>query len=95
MKIQYGISFFYPPSAMGAHISIVPNHQTGRVTPIKTRGNVALFGTFGYELDLGALSEEDMGEVHRQVAFYKEHRQVLATGSFYRLRAPYGNHRCA
>lgn len=95
MKIQYGTSFFYPPSTMGAHVSIVPNHQTGRITPIKTRSNVALFGTFGYELDLGTLSEEDMEEVHRQVAFYKEHRQVLATGSFYRLRAPYGNHRCA
>ncbi|KFF30551.1 alpha-galactosidase [Bifidobacterium bombi] len=95
MKIQYGTSYFYPPSTMGAHVSIVPNHQTGRVTPITTRGNVAMFGTFGYELDLNALDAQDMKEVHQQVAFYKQHRDVMAYGSFYRLRAPYDNHQCA
>ncbi|HAP8275795.1 TPA: alpha-galactosidase, partial [Enterococcus faecium] len=57
LKIQYGTSMLYPLSSIGAHVSIVPNHQTNRITPIKTRGNVAFFGAFGYELDLNELSE--------------------------------------
>ena len=52
LKIQYGTSMLYPLSSIGAHVSIVPNHQTNRITPIKTRGNVAFFGAFGYELSL-------------------------------------------
>ena len=52
LQIQYGTSFGYPVSTMGAHVSAVPNHQTGRVTPLATRGCVAMAGTFGYELDV-------------------------------------------
>ncbi|BDR52266.1 alpha-galactosidase [Bombiscardovia nodaiensis] len=95
LKTQYGTSYFYPLSSMGAHVSVVPNHQTGRVTPIETRGNVALFGDFGYELDLAKLEEREMEAVRQQVAFYKQYRSVIQTGDFYRLRAPYSNSRCA
>ena len=57
LHIQYGTSFAYPPSTMGAHVSAVPNEQTGRSVPLETRGTVAMSGTFGYEMDLGTLSE--------------------------------------
>ncbi|AKV55844.1 alpha-galactosidase [Bifidobacterium actinocoloniiforme DSM 22766] len=95
MKTQYGTSYFYPPISMGAHVSVVPNHQTERITPIHTRGNVALFGAFGYELDLAKLSDDEMEAVNRQVAFYKKYRGILRTGDFYRLRSPYTDSRCA
>ena len=69
LKIQYGSSYAYPVSSMGAHVSVVPNHQVFRMTPMETRGNVAYFGAFGYELDLTKLSEEDHAIVRRQIAF--------------------------
>lgn len=62
LKIQYGTSMVYPVSCMGSHVSASPNHQTNRVTPLETRADVAYFGTFGYELDLLKLGEEDKAE---------------------------------
>ena len=59
LRIQYGTSFGYPVSVVGSHVSAVPNHQTGRKTPLHTRGVVAMSGTFGYELNLMKLSEEE------------------------------------
>ncbi len=73
LSIQYGTSLVYPWSAISAHVSVVPNHQVGRVTPFKTRGEVAFTGAFGYELDLSILSGEDREEVKRQTAFYKRY----------------------
>lgn len=95
LKIQYGTSLLYPLSSMGAHVSTVPNHQTNRVTPLKTRGNVALFGAFGYELDLNQLSQEELQEVAEQVAFYKLYRHLLLDGLFYRHRSPFEGNDCA
>ncbi|MCH4160785.1 MAG: alpha-galactosidase [Bifidobacterium sp.] len=89
MSIQYGTSMFYPLSSMGSHVSIVPNHQTNRVTTLNTRSNVAMFGTFGYELDLAKLSDEEFREVRDDVAFFKQYREVIHTGSFYRLISPF------
>lgn len=89
LKIQYGTSILYPLSSMGAHVSIVPNHQTNRLTPLKTRGNVAFFGSFGYELDLNQLSPEELAEVREQIAFYKRHRELIHNGTFYRLQSPF------
>ena len=89
LKIQYGSSFCYPVSSMGAHVSAVPNHQANRRTPLSTRGNVACFGAFGYELDLTKLSLEEREEVRRQIAFVKEYREVLQFGDFYRLLSPF------
>src|SRR5699024_10114595 len=71
LKIQYGTSMAYPLSAVGAHVSAVPNHQVGRVTPLKMRGDVAMFGTFGYELDPTQLTDEEKEEIKKQVAFVK------------------------
>ncbi len=93
MKIQYSTSFAYPLSTMGAHVSGIPNHQTGRQTSLSTRGNVSMAGVFGYELDLTQLSIEEKQEIQEQVSFYKKYRQLLQFGTFSRLLDPYqGNH---
>ena len=89
LKIQYGTSMVYPVSCMGSHVSASPNHQTNRVTPIETRADVAYFGTFGYELDLLKLGEEDKAEIRRQIAFMKEKRDLIQKGIFYRLKSPF------
>ena len=89
LKIQYGTSLVYPISSMGAHVSACPNSQVGRNTPIETRGNVAMTGAFGYELDLNKLSEEELKAVKQQVVFYKQNRKLLVQGAFYRLLSPF------
>ena len=89
IRIQYGTSFGYPVSSIGAHVSAVPNQQTGRNTSITTRANVAYFGTFGYELDLNRINEEEFEEVKKQVRFMKENRELIQFGTFYRLRSPF------
>jgi len=91
VKIQYGTSLCYPISCMGAHVSKSPNLQIGRNTPLKTRANVAYFGTFGYEMDLGELSGEEMETVKKQVLFMKKHRRLIQFGTFYRLLSPFEN----
>lgn len=85
VAIQYGTSFGYPVSAVGSHVAAVPSHQTGRTTPMKTRGVVAMAGTFGYELDPEKLSPEEKEEVRAQVAFYKKWQDVINFGDYYRL----------
>ena len=75
---------------MGSHVSAVPNHQVFRKTPIETRANIAYFGTFGYELDLNLLSDQEMEEVKRQVAFMKKYRELIQIdGDFYRIQSPF------
>lgn len=88
LEIQYGTSLVYPISATGAHVSAIPNHQTGRETPLHTRGCVAMAGTFGYELDINKMSEEEKAEVKEQIQFFKEHYDVIQYGKYYRLTAP-------
>jgi alpha-galactosidase len=89
LPIQWGTSLAYPLSSMGAHVSAVPNHQVGRITPLATRATVAFFGVFGYELDTTALTDVERAEIRNQVAFYKEHRDLLQFGRFVRLRSPF------
>lgn len=89
--IQYGTSFFYPVSAVGSHVSAVPNHQTGRTTPLKTRGIVAMAGSFGYELDLNCLTGEEKAEVAEQVRKYKGYRKLIHDGRYYRLSNPFAD----
>ncbi|RRD96434.1 alpha-galactosidase [Clostridiales bacterium COT073_COT-073] len=91
-RIQYGTSYFYPISSIGAHVSAVPNHQTGRISPLATRANVAYYGAFGYELDLNHLTDKEFEEVKAQIAFYKKSREVFQFGTFYRLLSPFENH---
>lgn len=91
VKIQYGSSYCYPVSSMGSHVSVTPNHQLNRNTPLSTRANVAYFGTFGYELDLNVLSEKEQNEVKEQTAFMKKYRKLIQFGTFYRLSSPFDN----
>ena len=89
VKIQYGTSYCYPISSIGSHVSAVPNHQTGRITPLATRAAAAFFGTYGYELDLNRLSEEEQEQVSAYSAFMKQYRDLIQFGDFYRLRSPF------
>lgn len=89
LKIQYGTSLVYPVSTMGAHVSAVPNHQVGRTTPLSFRGDVAMSGNFGYELDLTRFTEEECEIVKSQIAAYKELRGLVQQGDMYRLLSPF------
>ena len=94
-RIQYGTSFGYPVSVVGSHVSAVPNHQTGRKTPLHTRGVVAMSGTFGYELNLMKLSEEEKQEIREQIAEYKSYAPIIQNGLYYRLSNPTTEEICA
>lgn len=85
LKIQMGTSLCYPPSAMGAHVSVSPSQAVGRATPFATRGDVAMAGTFGYELDVTEMSEEDLAAVPKQIETYKKYRHLVLNGDYYRL----------
>jgi len=87
-KIQYGTSFFYPISTVGSHVSAVPNHQTGRVTPLETRAVTAMAGSFGYELDPTELTEKERSQVREQIKRFRKYRDLIHSGSYYRLTDP-------
>ncbi len=89
LRIQYGTSFCYPVSTMGAHVSACPNHQTGRITPIDTSATVAMCGTFGYELDPAKLSEEEKKEIRVQIERFKKYYELIQRGEYYRLTSPF------
>lgn len=89
LKIQYGTSMAYPASSMGSHISAVPNHQIDRITSLEMRGNVAMSGNFGYELDLTKFSEEEKQMVKEQVKQYKNIRHIIQYGDLYRILSPF------
>ena len=91
LKIHYGTSFGYPMSAVSAHVSVCPNEQNGRVTPLKTRGICAMQGAFGYELDLGKMTEAEKEEVKAQVKTFKKHYKLFQFGDYYRISSPFEN----
>lgn len=89
LRIQYGTSFGYPASCVGAHVSVCPNEQNGRITPLKTRGIVAMSGTFGYELNPEKLTAQDKEEIRRQIARRNDLAELIHNGSYYRLSDPF------
>lgn len=95
LKIQYGTSLVYPTSSMVAHVSACPNHQTGRITPFKTRGDAAQICNFGYELNVGPLSEEEKDMMKEQIAKHRELEDMVSEGDFYRLISPFEGNTCA
>lgn len=95
LKIQYGTSLVYPPSAMSAHISACPNHQTGRITDFKTRGDVAQMCNFGYELDVAKLTENEKIQIKAQVTLHKQLEDMIASGTFYRILSPFNSDFCS
>ena len=95
MYIQYGTSLCYPTGTMGAHVSAVPNHQVQRVTSIKTRGDIAFAGRFGYELDLATLTTEELDIVSKQIKDYKKWGQIIHNADLYRLKSPFDSNNFA
>ena len=89
LKIQYGTSIIYPTCAMTAHVSAVPNHQTGRITSMDFRHHVAMSGNFGYELDVVGFTDDERMYISQQVAFYKSIRKLIQFGDLYRLESPF------
>ena len=85
LMIQHGTAMIYPLSTIGAHVSVCPNHSVGRSTPFRTRGYVALFGTFGYELDISKLSEEELDIVREQTQMYHCYNDLIRRGDYYRI----------
>lgn len=95
LKIQYGTSMCYPVSTMGAHVTAIPNHQTGRSESLKARGDVAFFGNFGYELDISKCTPEELDEMKEQIVRTKKYRKFIHEGDFYRLLNPMSSDDCA
>ena len=91
LHIQSGTSLVYPIVSMGSHVSAIPNHQVLRRTSLKTRAEVAYFGTFGYELDVTKMPEDELKEVEAQVEFFKANRELIQFGDFYRLETGENN----
>ena len=87
-KIQWGTSVCYPLSGMSCHVSVCPNHQTQRITPFETRGNIASLGAFGYELDLSKMADEEKEQTKKQVEQYKRIDELILKGDLYRLISP-------
>ena len=91
LEIQYGTSLVMPISSMGSHVSAIPNHQVHRMTSMKMRGDVAMAGNLGYELDVTTLSEAEKQEMKEQISFYKEHRKLVQYGTFPPHPQPFRN----
>ncbi len=92
LVIHEGTAMIYPLSAMGAHVADCPNHTVGRTTPFETRGYVALAGTFGYELDVTKISEEERAQIPGQVAMYHKYNDLVREGDYYRIASYRENH---
>ncbi|MGN0493708.1 MAG: alpha-galactosidase [Acutalibacteraceae bacterium] len=95
LKIQFGTSIVYPPSSMSGHVSAVPNHQNGRITPFSTRGLVAMACAFGYELNPKLLSDEERSQIKEQTELYEQISPLVLKGDFYRLIDPFKENECA
>lgn len=95
LKIQYGTSLVYPPSAMSAHVSACPNHQTGRTTEFKTRGDVAQMCNFGYELDVAKLKTSEKIQIKEQISLHRRLEDMIASGTFYRIESPFNSDCCS
>lgn len=93
LTIQEGTALLYPLSTIGAHVSDCPNHTVGRVTPFATRAAVAMAGTFGYELDITKISQEDRAQIAAQVKTYQENIDLIQQGDYYRIASYQKNKR--
>lgn len=89
VRIQWGTSLIYPACAMASHVSAVPNHQTGNVTPLKFRFDVACSGRLGMELQPKSLSADERALADRCIKSYKGYRDLVFGGDLYRLASPY------
>ena len=95
LKIQYGASLVYPLASIGSHLSQVPNHQVGRSPGLTFRNQVAMFGTYGLELDITKMSDDELQQVKAAIATFKEYRELIHEGRFYRLNSPFDDTQCS
>ncbi|WP_270273371.1 alpha-galactosidase [Enterococcus gallinarum] len=95
LKIQYGASMVYPLASIGSHLSQIPNHQVGRSPGLTFRNQVAMFGTYGLELDITRMSDVELQQVKAAIATFKEYRELIHEGRFYRLNSPFDNTQCS
>ncbi len=86
IKIQSGAALGYPLRCISNHVACSPSGSVLRKTPIETRINVAMFGSFGFETDLKKLYKTERQQVEKAIAFYKEHRLLVRDGDFYQLK---------
>ena len=94
LNIQTGTSMCYPVSSVSSHVTACPNHQTGRTVPLKTRADVAYGGTFGYELDITKMTDEEIEEIKKQIKFRIEIDGIIRNGDLYRLQSPFDSNYC-
>lgn len=92
LRIQEGTAMVYPLGTMGAHVSDCPCHSNGRVTPFDTRGYIALTGTFGYELDVTRITEEERNQIPEQISMYHKYNDLIREGDYYRITSYQENH---
>ena len=85
LNIQFGTSLCYPASTVGAHVSACDR------TGYRTKGDVALWGTFGYELDPNKLGDGDREIIKEQIAEYHRYYDLIRDGDLYRLICPWDN----
>lgn len=95
LKMQYSTSMSYPVYSISTHVTASPNHQVGRKTSLKTRGDVAYAGTFGYELDITKSDDEEIEEIKKQIEFDKSIQSLIREGDLYRLVSPYETNYCS
>lgn len=91
LRIQEGTALIYPLSSIGAHVADCPSHSTGRNIPFETRGYVALAGTFGYELDITKIAQNDREMIPKQIAMYHKYNDLIRTGDYYRIASYQSN----
>lgn len=89
--IQWGLSHLYPANTIASHVTSVPNHQNGRVTPIKYRFDVAMSGRLGVEMQPDHMTADEKAFTKQAIRNYYEIRDVVQSGDLYRLRSPFGN----
>lgn len=92
LRIQEGTAMVYPLGTMGAHVSDCPCHSNGRVTPFDTRGYIALTRTFGYELDVTRITEEERNQIPEQISMYHKYNDLIREGDYYRITSYQENH---
>lgn len=95
LKIQYSTSMFAPAYSISTHVTASPNHQNGRITTLKTRAETAYIGTFGYELDITKMSEDEINEIKSQIEYDKTIQELVRDGDYHRLLNPYNSNYCS
>lgn len=94
-QIQYGTSYLFPISSLTGHVSQVPNHQTGRKTPFETRAALASSTNMGYEMNIIDMNEKEKKQVFNHLSDYKEERDLILYGDFYRITSPFESNVCS